>query len=67
MKLKWAQEAVTKHAREQLGSVTIPHVGWGDYYARQQAVGVGERMALAPFDLFARRRSRSLQPVAARL
>lgn len=48
------QEAVSKQAEQQFRAVTIPHTGGCDHHhAQQQAVGVSECVALAPFDLFA--------------
>ena len=48
------QETVAEHAQEQSGSIAVLHACRGDHPAEQQSVGVGEHMALAPLDLFAR-------------
>ena len=49
-----AQQAVAQQAQEQLRAVTILHAGGRDHHAQEQAARVGDRVALAPLDLFAR-------------
>ena len=49
-----AQQAVAEQAQQQLRAIAVLHACWRDHHTKQQAVGVGERMALAPFDLLAR-------------
>ena len=49
-----AQQAVAEHAEEQLGTIAVLHAGGRDHHTEQQAVGVGERVAFAALDLFAR-------------
>ena len=49
-----AQQAVAEHAEQQLGTIAVLHAGGCDHHAEQQAVGVGERVAFAALDLFAR-------------
>ena len=48
-----AQQAVAEEAQEHLGSVAILHARRCDHHAEKQAVGVGQSVALAAFDLLA--------------
>ena len=48
-----AHQVVAKEAQEHFGSVAILHARRCDHHAEEQAVGVGQSVALAPFDLFA--------------
>ena len=48
-----AQQAVAKHAQQQLRTITVLHARWCDHHAEEQTACVGERMAFAALDLFA--------------
>ena len=47
-----AQKAVAEHAQEHFGSVSILHARRCDHHAEEQAIGIGQSVAFAPFDLF---------------